>query len=175
MNTLKTLLVASVATVGFAGVAYAADPILPVYDEPVYDAPSYDSGVDAYLGIYGGGVFGPDVYVLGLKAGVNFVLADPITGGIEVQGGIYTDGGDIDFEGFVLGKLGVAVTDDILVYGAGGVGYVEDFGPGVWAFGGGVEFAMTDSISLDGQILGVTPIGGGPIATRATIGLNFHF
>lgn len=179
MNTLKVALLASVAVVGFAGAAMAADPYLPPIDEPIFDAP-VDNGWDGpYIGIYGGGIwneYDASFGALGVQAGVNFALGDVLVGGVEVQVGAWGDDfDDLDFEAFALGKLGIGVSDAVLIYAEGGFGYISGPDTAAAAFGGGIEFAVTESISLEGEVLGVYLLDPEIWAARATVGLNFHF
>jgi len=198
MTFFKTALLATSAFAAFTGVALAADPILPPPAAmPVYEAPlpAGNAWEGAYLGIYGGAGFVDDeiiaddaetFYGLGVTAGFNFALTDSVIAGVEVQAGYYDWNDDFEdvngFESYALGRLGLAVTDAVLVYGVAGVGYVENV-DGVYAFGGGVEVALTESLSLKGEVLrvhgwddGFGIAGEDPFReTRATVGLNFRF
>jgi outer membrane immunogenic protein len=129
--------------------------------------------------------------VVGAHVGVNFTVADPILLGVELQGN-YEWNGDNDIslgEFLVLGRLGAVVTDQVLVYAAAGVGYQfsddvvfanGDDNIGIFALGGGVEFAVTDAVSLRGEILGIGDFednGNDDFfnGARATVGVSYHF
>jgi len=51
----------------------------------------------------------------------------------------------------------------------------------MYAFGGGLEVAATDAMSIRGEVLGQgffgddAPNDGGPTAAKATVGVLFHF
>lgn len=143
--------------------------------------PVADSGFDwnrFYAGIYGvgqsspagGGQFGG-----GLDLGVNgrfeFVLV-----GAEVA--IEGLGGGAGGVGYVqgLGKAGIALTDDVVAYGAGGAGLALS-GPSESdaLFGGGVELAVTDDVSVGARYLHGFPITGANPKDQVMIGANFHF
>jgi outer membrane immunogenic protein len=75
-----------------------------------------------------------------------------------------------------LGRAGVAATDDVVLYAAGGLGV--DVGPvgGTDALvGGGVELALTDAVSVRGQYLHGFAITGANPKTQVSVGANFHF
>jgi outer membrane immunogenic protein len=116
---------------------------------------------------------------------------EPILAGVELQGN-YEWNGDNDIslgEFLVLGRLGAVVTDQVLVYAAAGVGYQfsddvvfanGDDNIGIFALGGGVEFAVTDAVSLRGEILGIGDFednGNDDFfnGARATVGVSYHF
>jgi len=184
--------------------AQAADLLVPTTPEPIYEAGGFDwDGL--YAGVQLGGYFSDvDVFagappvlvdediafgVIGAHVGVNFVVADPVLLGLEVQGNwLWNGDNDISAgELLALGRLGAVVTDQVLVYAAGGVGWQFsddiDFGGGddseaIYALGAGVEFAVTDSVSLRGELLGIGSFDDGDEffeGARATVGVSFHF
>jgi outer membrane immunogenic protein len=144
----------------------------------IYSGPMFNFE-GAYAGVLGGGYLGniDDVGVgggtLGVVAGVNFAMSDMILAGLEFQGGVMWPDSDWDWEAYALGRVGLTVSDGILAYGAAGLGRAS--GSGVYAFGGGVEVAAFDPISVRGEILGVGEWGEGPSAAKATAGVLFHF
>jgi outer membrane immunogenic protein len=182
--------------------AQAADLFVPTTPEPILESAGF-SWDGLYAGVQAGGFFsdydiGPvgaptdtdlGFGVIGAHVGVNFTVADPIIAGIELQGN-YLWNGDNDIslgEFLVLGRLGAVVTDQVLVYAAAGVGYQfsddvvfanADDNIGIFALGGGVEFAVTDAVSLRGEILGIGDFeNGGDFfnGARATVGVSYHF
>ena len=75
-----------------------------------------------------------------------------------------------------LGRAGVAATDDVMIYAAGGLGV--DVGPvgGTDALvGGGVELGVGDALTLRGQYLHGFAITGANPKNQVSIGANFHF
>jgi outer membrane immunogenic protein len=182
MIRLKTAAVAALMTMACVAGASGADAIaLPVAsgeaEMPVYD----DSGFDwtgFYAGVYGVGQWSPAggaQYGLGVDIGANLQLDFFLIGGEVALHGL--TGGAIDTSyGQVLGKAGVVITDEVLLYAA--VGYGIDLGfPAEEDFllGGGVELAVTDDISVRGQYLHGFPITGGNPKDQLTLGANFHF
>ena len=139
--------------------------------------PSFDwSGF--YAGIYGGAqtssVAGTQ-YGLGINLGVNAAFDFYLLGGeVAIEG--LTGGAGSTSYAEVLGRAGVIVTDDVMVYGTGGYGI--DLGnpneDDVLA-GGGIELALTDNVSLRGQYLHGFPITGGNPKDQFTIGASYHF
>ena len=158
----------------------AADPLaVPISTSaelPVTDTEFDWNGF--YVGVYGVGQNSPvggTQYGLGLDLGVNarfeFVL---IGAEIAVHGLDGGAGATSYLQG--LGRFGVAVTDDVIVYAAGGLGV--DLGPPAESdalLGGGVEMAITDSLSLRGQYLHGFPLTGANPKDQVTLGANFHF
>ena len=124
-------------------------------------------------GQYGEGSLKVGGGTVGIVAGVNFAMSDMILAGLEFQGGVMWPDSDWDWEAYALGRVGVTVSDGIMAYGAAGLGRAS--GAGVYAFGGGVEVAAFDPISVRGEILGVGEWGEGPSAAKATAGVLFHF
>ncbi|MCB1517017.1 MAG: hypothetical protein KDJ19_05295 [Hyphomicrobiaceae bacterium] len=180
MTKLRTLALALLASAGFAGAASAADfsePYTPY--TPTYSAFNFEG---FYIGVTGGGIWdgtsaylvAPDTaaFSVGGVAGVNFFLTDTVLGGLEVQGSVDVGTSGTVFDGFLLGRLGFAPSDNVMVYAAGGPGIAG--GTGVYGIGGGVEFAATDSMSVRGELLGIGTWGAAPDAAKATVGLLWH-
>lgn len=179
MRSFRSLVIAAIAATAPAA-AHAADlitvPISTNESVPVADAGTDWNGF--YAGVYGvtqaspvGGV----QHGLGLDVGVNaqfeFVLV----------------GAEVDFHGLVggigatsylqgIGRLGVAVTDNVILYAAGGAGI--DLGAPAETdalVGGGVELALTNDLSIDARYLRGIPVTGANPKDQLTIGANFHF
>jgi outer membrane immunogenic protein len=160
--------------------ARAADPLAVALSTnsslPVTDTEFDWNGF--YAGVYGVTQASPAgglQFGLGLDLGVNarfeFVLV-----GAEVA--VHGLGGGAGSSVYVQGlaRAGVAATDDIIVYAAGGLG--ADVGPigGTDALvGGGVELALTDAVSLRGQYLHGFAISGANPKNQVSVGANFHF
>jgi outer membrane immunogenic protein len=185
--------------------AQAADLLVPTTPQPILESAGF-SWDGLYAGVQAGGFWsnydtfnGAGVLVddntgfgvVGAHVGANFTVADPIVVGVELQGNYLWNGNNnISLGEFLaLGRLGAVVTDQVLVYAAGGVGYqwgnsVVTPGVGgadnigIFALGGGVEFAVTDAVSLRGEILGIGDFqSGGDFfnGARATVGVSYHF
>lgn len=184
MRMFKIITLAALTgTVSVTG-ALAADLItVPTSTSPI-EMPIYDdAGFDwsgFYAGVYGGaqnGTTSGTQYGLGVQAGVNAQF-DFYLLGAEVAVHGLTGGTTAETSyGQILGRAGLVVSDDVLVYAAGGYGI--DLGPPDeqdLLLGGGVELAVTDSISVEAQYLHGFPLnGGGTAKDQFTVGANFHF
>jgi len=127
-----------------------------------------------YLGGQGGGELGGiSAGTIGVVAGANFAVSDPVIAGAEFQADYYfNNSSTATYDFFALGRLGVVVTPDFLLYAAAGPGWVG--GTGSYTFGGGGEYALTDSLSLKGEAFGVGNWSAAPSATKLQAGLLFH-
>lgn len=181
MRVLRRPLAAAVAVLVMGGAALAADPIsIPMATDaevPLYDNAGFDwSGF--YAGIYGIGQVSPvngSQYGLGVNLGVSAQLDYFLVGGEVTLHGL-TDGAVDTIYGQVLGRGGVVITDEVLLYAAAGYGS-ELGGPmeSDLLLGGGVEFALNDDISLRAQYLHGFAISGANPKDQITLGAQFHF
>lgn len=147
-----------------------------------------DSGLGSVLpspyfqfeGFYLGGTLGAGTLgesdpfgTVGVVVGNNFDVNDMLLAGAEIQADIlYNGNGLIGFDTLLLAKLGGYVSENAVLYGTAGAGWVES--DLAYAFGGGVEFAMTDQIALRGEVLGLGAFGAAPEGAKATAGLLWH-
>lgn len=162
--------------------ALAADAVGPVLNTapqplPVYDADQFDWN-RFYAGVFGVGqdLAGIWEYGAGVNVGVN-VQHDFYLFGAEAALLGLTDGTTGHAYGQVLGRAGLVVTDEAVIYGA--LGYGADFGASgdqhILA-GGGLEYAVTQDVSVRGQYLhGFGATAGSTDTNQVTIGLNYHF
>ena len=182
MSLLKRLpLAALMAIVPLAG-AQAADAIaLPVASAPVAVPVVDDAGFDwngFYAGLYGVGQISPawdTQYGLGINAGVNAQFDFFLVGAEVALHGLFGDAIDTTY-GQVLGKAGLVVTDDLLLYAA--TGYGIDLGAPAeddFLLGGGVELAVADDFTVRAQYLHGFELTGGNPKEQITLGANFHF
>jgi outer membrane immunogenic protein len=183
-----TLGVAAVALLSSG--AFAADLIIPTTPQPIYESAGF-SWDGLYAGVEAGGLFSDNGAgdtdtrgLVGAIVGVNFTVADPIVLGVELQGDYVfeSDLGDDDAGMFLaLGHVGAVVTDQVLVYAAGGFGVVGVNGDsnGIYALGAGVDFAVTDNVSVRGEILGLGNFDDANDdffdSAKATVGVFYHF
>jgi len=130
--------------------------------------PLFDDG-DTYLG---GGIF----------AGVNVLVTDNVLLGIQGTADLVSNGDETWAELFVLGRAGVLVTPDVLLYGVAGVGYEFDVEESddngePYQLGAGIEFAVTEDVTLRGQLTGYGSFDSDDLFdyARATVGVAFHF
>lgn len=139
-----------------------------------YGPYGYGTGFDwdgFYAGVYGGGVpMGDEAsWSAGIFTGVN-VAIDSAVFGIEAQLGADI-GSTMSMDALILGKGGMAL-GDMLVYGTAGTGIVQgNFG---YAFGGGGEYAFTNTMSARAEVLGLGEWGSGPSDVRLALGVAFH-
>lgn len=165
---IKTLFAAGALSVLMVGGAAAADLIIepPAVDDPVVS--NWDglyAGLTGALWLEGGVVFP----ALGVELGGNFVSGDLLLGA-EIDLAYYLTSGNFDVG--VTGRAG-AVLDSAVIYGSLGIATLSN-GSAYVPVGAGVEFMVTDSMSIDLQ--GEYLIGlNGFNAVRASTSLNFHF
>ena len=175
------------------GGAQAADLIIPTTPEPIYEAAGFNwEGL--YAGVRAGGQFnnGTTSYagypvasttsgVLGAAVGVNFIPVDPFLIGAEVTGDYIWNNAFSTGEFFANLRAGAVVTDSVLVYAIGGLGTNSrtGFNQGVYQLGGGVEVAVTDAVSVRGEVVGQGDFDGAADSffesAKATVGVYYHF
>lgn len=181
MTPFKKMALIALATGLPIGAAHAADlitvPTSTPVEMPVYEEPGFNwSGF--YAGVYGGlqnSPVGGSQYGLGVQAGVNAQFDFYLLGAEVAVHGLTGGVGDTSY-GQILGRAGLVVTDDVLIYAAGGYGI--DLGVPAEEdalVGGGVEMAVTDSITIEAQYLHGFPVNGGNPKDQFTVGANFHF
>lgn len=157
--------------------AFATD-LLSVPTSGNENIPVADPGFDwngFYAGVYGlaqtspvgGGQYGLGVDV-GASARLEFVL---VGGEVTLQG---LTGATSTIYGEGIGRAGIALTDELVLYGAAGIG--TDFAGQTDALiGGGLELAVANNISIDARYLHGIPIAGANPKDQVKIGANFHF
>lgn len=127
----------------------------------------------AYVGAYAGGTVGTGVSAtVGGMAGANFKVTDGVLVGVEAQGGVATGGSGTQFDALMLGKAGVLLAPDAMVYGAGGAGVIG--GTNSWAAGGGAEVMISNDVGLRGEALGTGAWGAGLSQGKVTAGAVWH-
>ena len=190
---VRSLSLGVAAAALLAGGAQAADLIIPTTPQPIYEAAGFDwEGL--YAGVRVGGQFvGADAStyagypinstsgVLGAAVGVNFIPVDPFLIGAEVTGDYIWNNAFSTGEFFANLRAGAVVTDSVLVYAIGGLGTNNrtGFNEGVYQLGGGVEMAVTDSITVRGELVGQGDFDGADDSffegAKATVGVAYHF
>ncbi|MCP8882318.1 porin family protein [Devosia sp. XJ19-1] len=182
MRILKTLALTALVSSASAGAAMAAD-LITIPTSTQAELPIADVGFDwsgFYAGVHGGAQNGSisDVqYGLGAQAGVNAQFDFYLLGAEVAVTGLAANGtvGETSY-GQILGRAGLVVSDNVLVYGAGGYGI--DLGTPAEQdalLGGGVELAVTDNVSVRAQYLHGFPIEGGNTKDQFTVGASYHF
>ena len=190
---VRSLSLGVAAAALLAGGAQAADLIIPTTPQPIYEAAGFDwEGL--YVGVRAGGQFvGADAStyagypinstsgVLGAAVGVNFIPVDPFLIGAEVTGDYIWTPMFSTGEFFANLRAGAVVTDQVLVYAIGGLGTNNrtGFSQGVYQLGAGVELAVTDSVTVRGELVGQGDFDGAadPFfeGAKATVGVFYHF
>jgi len=131
-----------------------------------------------YAGVYGvvqsSPLRGTEVGA-GIAAGVNAQFDFFLIGGEVALHGLTGDTIDTAY-GQVTGRGGLLVTDDLLAYASAGYG-MELSGTGERDFlaGGGLEYAVTDDISVNAQYLRGFDLEGGNAKDQFSLGARFHF
>ncbi|MBS3848339.1 hypothetical protein PSC71_15375 [Devosia sp. J2-20] len=189
---VRSLSLGVAAAALLAGGAQAADLIIPTTPMPIYESAGF-SWEGLYAGVNAGGVFtnangltnlqaSTSQFSVGGAVGVNFIAYDPILLGLEVQGDyVFQDGDDAGMF-LALARVGAVVTDQVMVYAAGGVGMTSRSGTteNIYAIGGGVEVAVTESVSVRGEVLGLGDFSSAAgdqffDGAKATVGVFYHF
>lgn len=179
MRLFRTLLMTGL--IAAAPVAAKATDLLTLPTSADDSLPVADAGFDwngFYAGVYGvtqaspvgGTQFGLGVD-LGVDARFEFVLV-----GAEVSYQGLTGGNGSTSYIQAIGKAGLAATDDIILYGAAGLG--TDLGvPNETdaLIGAGVSLAVADNVSLEARYLHAIPLAGANPKEQFTLGANFHF
>ncbi|KQN76961.1 porin family protein [Devosia sp. Leaf64] len=178
---IRTALAITAALLSTAAVS-AADLIIPTSPEPIYEAGGF-SWEGLYVGARAGGQwFTASTYgVVGGVAGFNFMPADSVVLGAEVTGDYTWNNAFHGGEFFVNTRGGFLLTDAALVYAIGGMGFYtsDNLYIGLYQLGGGVEFAVTDSVTVRGEVVGqgsfTGNIGRFFDSAKATVGVSYHF
>ncbi|HZY67220.1 MAG TPA: hypothetical protein VFE52_01450 [Devosia sp.] len=171
MKLAHTLLAGAALAVLTASTATAADlltPIDPIYESPLFNFEGLYFGATGGGSLASGGLYGN----LGVVVGANFAITDGIVAGVEFQGDTYWNGGYAAYDALALGRIGGFISDNTMLYGDLGAGVLN--GTPVYAFGGGVEMAMTDQLSVRGDLQGIGAFGTAPSVAKATVGLLWH-
>ena len=168
-----------------AGGAQAADLIIPTTPAPIMESAGF-SWDGLYVGARAGGQFlGTDAYggigagpaitsgVIGGVVGVNFMVAEPFLIGAEVTGDYVWNNNFSTGEFFVNLRAGAVLTDSVLVYAIGGIGTQTFAGAnnGLYQLGGGVEVAVTDAVTVRGDIRRSSD-GPSPLSAQLTLKLK---
>src|SRR3569833_1460861 len=171
MKFAHSLLAGAALAVAMASAAIAADLLMPA--DPIYSSPLFNfEGL--YLGGSAGGALsgGTGYGTLGVVVGANFAVSDRIMAGVEFQGDAYWNGGFTAYDALALGRIGGFVSDNTMLYGDVGAGFKNNVAQ--YAIGGGAEMALTDQLSLRGDLQFIGPFGGLPSTAKATAGLLWH-
>lgn len=176
---MRIAVTAAIVLIGAAFPAQAADPLsvstdaaaLAVPAQPGFDWSGFYAGIFGSAGqsVGDGGQLG-----LGLNAGINAQFDFVLVGAEVTLQGLSGDTIDTAY-GQVLGRTGVVITDDVLLYAAAGYGWdLGGSGSGAFA-GGGLELALTDNVSVRAQYLRGFDDAATTPSDQVTLGAAFHF
>jgi outer membrane immunogenic protein len=174
MKLHRILLAGAAASALMISSAQAADLLVggldPVYSSPLFSFEGFYVGGTAGVGAFPGpGTVG----TIGVVAGANFEVTDGFLLGGEFQGdALWNGGGFVGFDALFLGKIGAYLTDDVMLYGAGGGGWIANTPS--YALGAGIEMAVAEQLSVRGEVLATGTWGAMPNGGKATVGLLWH-
>jgi len=183
MRIDKTIAVVALVTTMPVGSAVAADlitiPTSTQAEMPIAAQTGFD-WTGFYAGVFGAAQNGSASglqYGLGAQAGVNAQFDFYLLGAEVAVTGLADNGvvGETTY-GQILARAGLVVSDNVLVYAAGGYGMdlgVPDEQDAL--LGGGVELAVTESVSVRAQYLHGFPVQGGNAKDQFTVGASYHF
>jgi outer membrane immunogenic protein len=182
---LSIVAMSTLAFLSSAAFAHASDLITVPVDSGAGSVPVSEGTKTAFdwNGFYAG-VFGD---VRRTSSSSDTQLGAGIAAGVNAQFDFFLVGGEVTLEGLtdqtldttygsVVGKAGVVLTDDVLLYAAAGYGH--DLGGSARSdllLGGGVEFAVTNDVSVKAQYLHGFDTVTDDQSDQVTIGANFHF
>ncbi|MBN9304268.1 MAG: hypothetical protein BGO82_18000 [Devosia sp. 67-54] len=171
MKIAHSLLAGAALAVVMASAANAADLLKPA--DPIYSSPLFNFEGLYIGGSAGGALSGGTGYgTLGVVVGANFAVSDGIMAGVEFQGDAYWNSGFTAYDALALGRIGGFVSDNTMLYGDVGAGFLNS--SAAYALGGGAEMALTDQLSLRGDLQFIGAFGGLPSTAKATAGLLWH-
>ena len=173
MTFSKRLLLGVAAAALMTSGAQAADLLLPA--NQIYDSPLFD-----FEGFYVGGTAGAGAFpgpggsgMVGVVVGANFAITDALLTGVEFQGdALWNGGGLYGFNALFLGKLGGYLSDDMLVYGTAGGGWIASTPS--YGIGAAIEMAVAPQFSVRGEGMITGAWGGGITGGKITAGLLWH-
>lgn len=174
------ILVTALALSALPSAALAADPITVPIDSTGRSIPLATTSTDwngFYAGIYGTARRTDDSGNqggLGLAAGINTQIDFVLVGAEVSLQGLTGDTIDTAY-GEVLGRTGLVLNDDVLLYAAAGYGWDLAGGESDLLAGAGVEFAVNDQLSLNAQYLRGFDQTGDNETDQVSLGARFHF
>jgi opacity protein-like surface antigen len=177
MRPRTKLILGAAAAVSISTAAFAADPILaPGAPPPPMAAPGFDwSGpyVGAIAGLFNTG--GASFQYGGVQFGYNAVFRGNMLAGLEVETVHWMTPAFPIVAAYLNGRLGFIAGDRVLLYGEAGIGTYLLGGLGVFTAGGGVEIAVTNMLSVFGEVNRQFAVGGGALPfTTFEVGINHH-
>ncbi|MDB5539684.1 MAG: porin family protein [Devosia sp.] len=181
MRLSPFLLFAGLMLAAPAGAAVASDVIaIPIQSSDVA-VPVAGGGFDwsgFYAGVYGvvqSSALRDAEVGAGIEAGVNAQFDFFLVGGEVALHGLTGDTIDTAY-GQVTGRGGLLLTNDLLAYASAGYGMeLTGTGESDLLAGGGLEYAVTDALSINAEYLRGFDLEGGNPKDQFTLGARFHF
>lgn len=169
----KSVLLATTMFAAGVGAASAADPIIYTQPAPVVTSSTFDWD-RFYIGLSAGSLNdGSQNFGVGGLAGINMQSGDWVFG-LEVQGTAYYDGGSYAGALYdVMGRAGILVAPEALVYASGGIVFNNN-GDSFAGVGGGLEFAVHDNLTFGGEYTYITD-GGGTDGHAFDVKMRWYF
>jgi outer membrane immunogenic protein len=179
MRLMGKISIAVLIAAGPCG-AYAADQItLPLSsgNDVAVTGSEFDWN-GFYAGVYGvtrSSPLGGVQYGLGVDVGTNARFEMVLVGG-EVALEAVTGGAGTTTTVQMLGKAGIALTDELVLYGLAGAGADMGAVPATDALvGGGLQMAIADNVSVEARYIHGFALTGANPKDQVTIGADFHF
>lgn len=166
---LKAIAAAGALSALMIGGAAAADLVMV---PPTVDDVAVSNWDGMYAGLTGAAWFESGVIypAIGVELGANFVSSNMLFG-VEGDLAYYWTSGNFDIG--VTGRIGAILNDTAVLYGSAGLATLSN-GSAYVPVGVGVEFMVTDSVSLD--LSGEYLLGfNGFTATRIGAAVDWHF
>lgn len=180
---IRSIAAGLVAATLLGSIAHGADLYVPDEAAPMMEESGF-SWDGLYVGIEAGTLYYTEdnsYALVGVNVGVNYLPSDGFLLGLEgdLQ---YLTGDNGEYAHFVvLGRAGVIVMPQLLLYAAvgGGIEYNLNYDTsfGIYEVGVGAELAVSDTVTVRGQVLGLAyadPSDGDP-GVKATLGIELHF
>jgi hypothetical protein len=115
-------------------------------------------------------------FALGAMGGINYYLTDNFIVSAELQGGYSHDSsGDVGWDALALARVGFAPINEVMVYGVGGLGVLEN--QFSYAAGGGAEWALWGDAGIRAEIIAIGSFSQSEAftASKWTAGTVWHF
>ncbi|MGV3491191.1 MAG: outer membrane protein [Devosia sp.] len=178
---LQRLLAVGLCSGLIIGAGSAAELLTVPLESSGISVPVAGDGFDwngFYAGVYGVTQSRPDGEAgvgLGIEAGVNAQIDFFLVGGEVALHGLTSDTIDTAY-GQITGRGGVLVTDDLLAFVSAGVGVeLTAAGESSALAGGGLEFAVTEGVSVSAEYLHGFAFEGDTPTDQFSLGAKFHF
>ncbi len=173
MRLTGKLLLGIAGSVLISSAAAAADltPVMPTPVAPTPPPAPTFAWAGPYAGVFGGYDFTFALGEGGVQYGYNFGFGNFLAG-LEIETGhSFVPAGIINAS--LNAHAGVVLANRVFIYGEGGIG--EKLFVPLWNIGGGVEVAVTNTMSAFAEAKANFIVGGGGfLGWQLTAGMNYH-